>query len=100
MREENEQPRPGARAGSRGSLARPSATLSAPTLADTLSPNVLRTLTAADLAAFLVKRRWFGAKAGAPRETRVRDVVALPWEGGHFAVARLDVVSADGTATS
>jgi len=61
------------------------------TLADVLLPNELARLSAEDLAEFLVTKRWFGAKAGKPTSARVSDVIALPWEGGHFVVARLEV---------
>jgi maltose alpha-D-glucosyltransferase/alpha-amylase len=66
-------------------------------LADALAPNELARLGTDDVAAFLAPRRWFGAKAGKPSAARVRDVVPLPWEGGRFAVARLDVTTAAGT---
>ena len=72
------------------------ATLTVDSIADALTPAVLSRLGTADLATFLADRRWFGAKAGAPRSARVRDVVALGWEGGQFAVARLEVVPASG----
>src|SRR6185503_9182133 len=72
------------------------ATLRVNTLPDALSADALKTLTTADLSAFLVQRRWFGAKAGAPRSAGVRDVVRLPWDGGDFALARVEVVPASG----
>ena len=56
----------------------------------------LRGLTTQTWAAYLAGRRWFGAKAGWPREVRVRDVVPLPWDSGVFALARLEVTLADG----
>ena len=67
-----------------------------PTLADALTREALQTLTTADLTAFLMERRWFGAKAGAPSAARIRDVVPIDWEGGRFAVARVEVVPAGG----
>jgi maltose alpha-D-glucosyltransferase/alpha-amylase len=65
-------------------------------LGDALLPNELARLATADLAAFLAPRRWFGAKAGTPTSARVRDVVPLPWEGGRFAIARLEVTTSAG----
>jgi len=60
-------------------------------LADALLPNELGRLSTEDLAEFLVTKRWFGAKAGKPTAARVSGVIALPWEGGRFAIARLEV---------
>ena len=65
-------------------------------IADALSPNGLAKLGTAELAEFLSSKRWFGAKAGKPSSVRVRDVIALPWEGGRFAIARLEVVTESG----
>jgi maltose alpha-D-glucosyltransferase/alpha-amylase len=69
------------------------------TLADALSPNVLAKLDTATLSEFLLSKRWFGAKAGTPKSARVRDVIPLPWEGGRFAIARLNVVTESGEKT-
>ncbi|HEY2377795.1 MAG TPA: hypothetical protein VGH98_17615 [Gemmatimonadaceae bacterium] len=66
-------------------------------LADALAPNELRRLATEDIAAFLATKRWFGAKAGNPTSARVRDAIALPWEGGRFAIARLDVITEGST---
>ena len=71
-------------------------TLSVRNLPDALSIDALKGLSAPDLIAFLRQRRWFGAKAGAPRSASIRDVVRLPWEGGDFALARVEVVPASG----
>ncbi|HKN65779.1 MAG TPA: hypothetical protein VJW73_05845 [Gemmatimonadaceae bacterium] len=65
--------------------------LQVPRLADALAPNELAKLGTDELVRFLAPRRWFGAKAGAPSLARVRDVIPLPWEGGRFAIARLEV---------
>src|SRR5690242_11692677 len=65
-------------------------------LAEALAPNELAKLGTDDLVAFLAPRRWFGAKAGKPSAARVRDAVALPWEGGRFAIARVEVTTAEG----
>jgi trehalose synthase-fused probable maltokinase len=62
-------------------------------LEDVLSPHELATLTTEALVAFLTPRRWFGAKAGTPSSARVRDAIRLPWDGGRFAVARIEVVT-------
>ena len=67
-------------------------------LDDALSPNELAKLETRDVVAFLAPRRWFGAKAGAPSAARIRDVIALPWETGGFAIARLDVTTGAGQA--
>ena len=67
--------------------------LHVPRLADALAPNELAKLGTDELVRFLTPRRWFGAKAGAPSAARVRDVIPLPWEGGSFAIARLEVTT-------
>ena len=64
-------------------------------LADALAPNELARLGTDALVAFLTPRRWFGAKAGTPSAARIRDAIALPWESGRFAVARLEVTTAN-----
>jgi len=61
------------------------------TLGDALMPNELARLATEDLAEFLSTKRWFGAKAGKPTAARVSGVIVLPWEGGRFGVARLEV---------
>jgi predicted trehalose synthase len=61
-----------------------------------LSAAVLAQLAGAPLIEFLKPRRWYGAKAGAPRGARIADVVPLPWEDGRFAIARLEVESERG----
>ena len=65
-------------------------------LADALSANELARLETSTLREFLLSKRWFGAKAGSPTSVRVRDVIALPWEGRRFAIARLEVVTESG----
>ena len=67
-------------------------------LADALLPNELAKLGTDELVAFLAPRRWFGAKAGTPSAARVRDAIALPWEGGRFAIARLEVTTPNAAA--
>jgi len=69
-------------------------TLNVPRLADALTPNELARLGTDALVAFLTPRRWFGAKAGTPSAARIRDAIALPWEAGRFAIARLEVTTA------
>ena len=49
----------------------------------------LRALDGDPLVTFLLERRWFGAKAGAPRTARIVDLVPLPWSDGAFVVARV-----------
>ena len=71
--------------------------LHVPRLADALAPNELAKLTTDELVRFLAPRRWFGAKAGTPSAARVRDAIALPWEGGRFAIARLEVTTGNAT---
>ena len=68
-------------------------TLHVPRLADALAPNELAKLGTDELVQFLAPRRWFGAKAGAPSAARVRDAIPLPWAGGSFAIARLEVTT-------
>ena len=67
-------------------------------LADALAPNELAKLGTDEIVRFLAPRRWFGAKAGTPSVARVRDAIALPWEGGRFAIARLEVTTANAAA--
>ena len=71
--------------------------LHVPRLADALAPNELAKLKTDELVQFLAPRRWFGAKAGTPSAARVRDAIALPWEGGRFAIARLEVTTENAT---
>jgi len=80
-------------AESKGSGQTP--TLRVGRLADGLSPNELAALSRENLVAFLTPRRWFGAKAGAPSAARISDAIPLPWEGGRFAIARVEVTTAD-----
>ena len=70
-------------------------TLHVPRLTDALAPNELAKLGTDELVAFLAPRRWFGAKAGTPSAARIRDAIPLPWEGGRFAIARLEVTTAN-----
>ena len=67
--------------------------ISAPSQQQVLTLDVLRALDGAPLVAFLLERRWFGAKAGAPRSARIVELVPLPWNGGAFAIARVAVES-------
>src|SRR5690242_7184200 len=69
--------------------------IAAPSQADALTPNVLRALDGASLIAFLLERRWFGAKAGKPRSAKIVDIVPLPWDNGTFAIARVAVQTED-----
>ena len=69
-------------------------------LRDALTPDALRTLTSENLTAFLLERRWFGAKAGAPSNVRIANVIPLAFDGGDFAIARLEVTAAGGATTS
>ena len=72
------------------------ATLHVEKLDDALSSAELAKLGTQELVAFLAPRRWFGAKAGKPSSARVRDAIRLPWEGGRYAIARLEVAMAQG----
>jgi trehalose synthase-fused probable maltokinase len=65
-------------------------------LRDALAPEVLAQLTTEDLARFLAGRRWFAAKAGAPRSARIASVIPLAWDDGSLAIARLDVETESG----
>jgi maltose alpha-D-glucosyltransferase/alpha-amylase len=70
-------------------------TLRVARLADALAPNELAGLGNENVVAFLTPRRWFGAKAGAPSAARIRDAISLPWKGGCFAIARVEVTTGD-----
>ena len=59
----------------------------------------LADIGAETITAFLGTRRWYAGKAGAPRSARFLDVVPLPWHGGQFGIARLEVVNDAGDAT-
>ena len=63
--------------------------ISAPSRRDALTLETLRALDGAFLVSFLLERRWFGAKAGAPRTARIVDLIPLPWSDGAFVVARV-----------
>lgn len=69
--------------------------LHVPRLADALAPNELAKLGTDELVRFLAPRRWFGAKAGTPSAARIRDAISLPWDDGRFAIARLEVTTAN-----
>src|SRR5689334_424011 len=69
--------------------------ISAPSQTAALTREVLRALDGAPLVAFLLERRWFGAKAGKPRSAKIVDIVPLPWDNGAFAIARVAVESDD-----
>ncbi|HKW08824.1 MAG TPA: hypothetical protein VJO33_00505 [Gemmatimonadaceae bacterium] len=92
MKEASDE-RQGSEGQPRATRHAPRATLGVRRLADALLPNELARLTTEDFAAFLIPRRWFGAKAGKPTSARVRDVIPLPWEGGRFVIARLEVTT-------
>jgi trehalose synthase-fused probable maltokinase len=65
-------------------------------LRDALSLEALGKLTTDDLVQFVAGRRWFAAKAGAPRAAHIANVIPLTWDDGSFAIARLDVETASG----
>jgi maltose alpha-D-glucosyltransferase/alpha-amylase len=94
--EENDDSRRQPRATQNAPRSASIATLRVRALADALLPNELAKLQTAEIAAFLAPRRWFGAKAGAPAAARIRDAIALPWEAGRFAIARVEVTTAAG----
>ena len=50
-----------------------------------------RGIPPATLLAYVTGRRWFGAKGAAPTAVRIAHATPLPWEGGAFALLRLDV---------
>ena len=54
-----------------------------------LDPAVLRALPPADLARWLVSRRWFGAKGRPPAEARVSEVIPVHWDDDRAAVTRI-----------
>ena len=60
-------------------------------ISEALSADALAELSGAQLAAFLLQRRWFGGKGRAPSDVRVGDVIELREGDACHAVARLDV---------
>jgi trehalose synthase-fused probable maltokinase len=58
---------------------------------DALALENLARLTTEDLTRYLAGRRWFAAKAGAPRVARVASVVPVAWDDGSFAISRVEV---------
>jgi maltose alpha-D-glucosyltransferase/alpha-amylase len=64
-------------------------------LDDALGADVLRRLTAEQLAAFLMQRRWFGGKGRAPASVEIGDVIELRGST-RAAVVRLDVNTGNG----
>lgn len=62
---------------------------------EALAPAALARLDSAALAAWLRGRRWYGAKAAAPRAVRIAGAVRLPWGEG-AALALLDVELEEG----
>jgi trehalose synthase-fused probable maltokinase len=71
--------------------------ISAPSQKEALTLETLCALDGAPLVTFLLERRWFGAKAGAPRTARIVGLVPLPWSDGAFVVARV-LVEGDQTS--
>ncbi|HXE61610.1 MAG TPA: hypothetical protein VN607_12930, partial [Gemmatimonadaceae bacterium] len=65
-----------------------------------LDPAVLRGLAPADLARWLMTRRWFGAKGSPPAEARITEVVPLDWDGDRAVVTRIVATDAAGVARS
>lgn len=69
-------------------------------VADALDPAVLRGLPSADLARWLVTRRWFGAKGRPPAQARIAEVVPLGWAGDRAVVTRIVATDGSGVARS
>ena len=67
-------------------------------LADALTAEALSQLGTAQLAAFLLERRWFGGKGRAPSRVRIGDVVEIRHGALRAAVVRLDVDTGAGGA--
>ncbi len=67
-------------------------------VAGALDPAVLRGLAPADLARWLMTRRWFGAKGRPPVEARITEVVPLDWDGDRAVVTR--IIATDGAGVS
>jgi len=67
---------------------------------DALDPAVLRGLAPADLARWLMTRRWFGAKGSPPAEARITEVVPLDWDGDRAVVTRIVATDSAGVARS
>ena len=66
-------------------------------LRDALTARTLASLTAEQLATFLMGRRWFGAKGSRLQHVRISDVIPLPWDGVRAAIARVEVQLGDVT---
>lgn len=63
-----------------------------------LDPAVLRGLAPADLARWLMTRRWFGAKGTPPADVRITEVVPLDWGGDRAVVTRIVATDAAGVS--
>ncbi|HEU4630052.1 MAG TPA: putative maltokinase [Gemmatimonadaceae bacterium] len=61
-----------------------------------LAREALAAIPGERLARWLAGRRWFGAKGRAPRAARIGRVIPLPWPGGPFALAVLEVELGEG----
>jgi maltose alpha-D-glucosyltransferase/alpha-amylase len=67
-------------------------------VAGALDPAVLRALEPADLARWLMTRRWFGAKGTPPADARITEVVPLHWGGDRAVVTRIIATDAAGVS--
>ena len=56
-----------------------------------LTRETLEAMDPAVVTRFLLARRWFGAKGGAPTGARFHDVIPLPWDGGRMAITTVEV---------
>lgn len=65
-------------------------------LRDVLAPAALRDVESTALTAWLVERRWFGAKGASPRAARIVASVRVPWGASGAAIALLEVDVASG----
>src|SRR6185437_1020634 len=57
--------------------------------------NYIEGVSPDDWRRFLDEQRWYMAKAARPTDIRVAHVIALPWGGGAFAIAIVDVAFDD-----
>jgi trehalose synthase-fused probable maltokinase len=61
---------------------------------DALMRAAVSALRSDELLRFLVRQRWFGAKGLSPTHARIAGLIALPWEEGAYAIARVIVRAA------
>jgi maltose alpha-D-glucosyltransferase/alpha-amylase len=58
---------------------------------DTPMRAAVSALRSDELLRFLMRQRWFGAKGMSPTHARIAELIALPWDEGSYAIARVIV---------